>query len=1134
MRTETRSFTVVLCAFVVATAGLTLLSGGLCGGPPLDNTDGIIDDGGDNGDGDTDTQDPNDGDNDTDTQDPDDPVKETEISSQTRVLNDNVTVELVDDNHLRLSGADFPTLHPGNVVVSKANGGLLARVLSVEQTGGVVTVQTEPASLTDVIHTGRIEIDGQLNMANAKLAYPANARVLNAFYKEGTALKGATYSVDLGGKATVSVSDISFDFNPFFRFVLDIDGGVVQHFLCTATGEAIVGFTAEVEVDAVTNFLEKEVEILSITWPKPVGILFIGGVPVVYEFYMDINLGAGVYADNIGTIGADLDASTHITAGAGYVRGGPFGGWQPVSDFGFDVGADVGDWSLAPIRAKVFIKPEFGIKFFKVVGPSVSYEEYLELVGDYRFDELGAELRSGREVNLNFKFDVLDMYKFKYARKLYDDSDVLMARLAYAADPPELGAIYYDPFGLFNFYWHTVDVDVWGVPVPDYELAGYSVRGLIDRSRRIEKTATLTEPVNASELITAHFVPEGAGADWTGSGVSDTEGTREVTVEVFPPGAGQVILFPSLPKYHTGDNLIVQAKANTGFVFHHWDKRLRGNDEPVTTFTVPGSCTIRAVFASDPPRTLHVPSQYATLQEAIDAATYNDIIELGANVFTGQGNRDLDFEDPSSDARYADNVTIRGQGCGVTVIDLQGSAAQPHRLASFGDPEGTIRFENLTIRNGYAGSASRDGGAIQVIDSVSAAGEGLLSLEIVNCCFENCHADDEGGAIAFGDPCDGRHFHVLDSTFTGCTGKGTIHIESGYRDRAMDVLIDGSTFTGNTGALDVSSFLGTLNITNGTFSGNMERPAVRFAFAQQATVADCVFSGNQSVQNGAALAAESSTIHVSNCSFTNNHLDTQSYGGAVWTRGEATFEDCTFTGNTGHSGAGAAVWDGGVLRHCTFDGNQAQYNGGALHLEGYATDCVFTNNTAGVDGGAVYLREGTLDGATVTDNTAGLWGGGIDARDATVSACLIEGNQSHGAGGIRIQNGVLRNSTVIDNTASNEAGTEGNYGGIMAEKDSSVYGCTVRGNRSMRTGGGILARDSLVSGCVIENNTAGWEGGGMVVRDSTVSDCIVRNNTASEGGGIWCWGTSSTVELFYDVVASGNTPDECQKCTQCP
>ena len=212
-----------------------------------------------------------------------------------------------------------------------------------------------------------------------------------------------------------------------------------------------------------------------------------------------------------------------------------------------------------------------------------------------------------------------------------------------------------------------------------------------------------------------------------------------------------------------------------------------------------------------------------------------------------------------------------------------------------------------------------------------------------------------------------------------------------------------------------------------------------------------------------------------------------------------------------------------ILDHYRSPRRRGRLEDPAAHAEGHNPLC-----------GDEISLDLALDGATVTDNTAGLWGGGIDARDATVSACLIEGNQSHGAGGIRIQNGVLRNSTVIDNTASNEAGTEGNYGGIMAEKDSSVYGCTVRGNRSMRTGGGMLARDSLVSGCVIENNTAGWEGGGMVVRDSTVSDCIVRNNTASEGGGIWCWGTSSTVELFYDVVTSGNTPDECHQCTQCP
>jgi parallel beta-helix repeat protein/predicted outer membrane repeat protein len=406
-------------------------------------------------------------------------------------------------------------------------------------------------------------------------------------------------------------------------------------------------------------------------------------------------------------------------------------------------------------------------------------------------------------------------------------------------------------------------------------------------------------------------------------------------------------------------------------------------------------------------------------------------------------------------------------------------------------------------------------------------GEGLLSLEVANCCFENCQAEDKGGVIDFNDPEEGQHFHVGNCTFANCTGEGAIHIESYYHD--LDAQVTGSTFTANKGAVDVDLFQGTVSIANSAFSGNLERPALDFMSMDEASITDCTFTGNTSNENGAAISSDLSTITVSGCSFSENSLQVESYGGAVWTRDFATIEHCTFSGNAAHSGAGAAVWDVGVLRACTFDGNHAEHDGGALHLEGQASDCTFTNNTAGDDGGAVFLRGGTLEGATVTDNVARLWGGGVNASDGTVSGCLIQGNESAGAGGLRMQHGVVRTCEVIGNTA-----TKNGYGGIMAEA-SSVYGCTVQDNQAAGDdGGGMLAEGSLISGCLVENNAADEEGGGMVVRDSTLSDCVIRNNTASEGGGIRCWGDNRDEGRFYDLVISGNTPNACYECVGCP
>lgn len=131
-------------------------------------------------------------------------------------------------------------------------------------------------------------------------------------------------------------------------------------------------------------------------------------------------------------------------------------------------------------------------------------------------------------------------------------------------------------------------------------------------------------------------------------------------------------------------------------------------------------------------------AQYATIQDALNAAAGGDEIVLADGVYTGPGNRRLQF--------YAD-VILTGSGtyrdC---VIDCEGSAADPqYGFALTEETGGTIR--NLTVRNAWWTSGA-----------VAQTGWGEYRFEA--CRFEYNTATSHGGVLYAMD--------LTDVTFTDC------------------------------------------------------------------------------------------------------------------------------------------------------------------------------------------------------------------------------------------------------------------------------------------------------------------------------------------------------------------------------
>ena len=259
-----------------------------------------------------------------------------------------------------------------------------------------------------------------------------------------------------------------------------------------------------------------------------------------------------------------------------------------------------------------------------------------------------------------------------------------------------------------------------------------------------------------------------------------------------------------------------------------------------------------------------------------------------------------------------------------------------------------------------------------------------------------------------------------------------------------------------------------------------------------------------------------------------------------------TIDDCAFRNNTGSSGGAISLTidDLGTttftLARCVFHDNESPGHGGALHLNGTATQteisaCSFTGNTANANetngnyvGGAIYLQAGSMAvSETLFESNRS------NARCSDTFSCgvLARGGAIYvGTNGLTVS---FKNCEFFDNRAYARnsgncffGGTTESYGGgvyvsagkvsisncIFANQRNACSNCcgmTLRGGAVYVKGG----ETHLINCTIVDNNdaTALYRSGGTL----DVLNCIVYFNN-SEGTQI---GGAATVD--YSCVQGG-------------
>jgi len=74
--------------------------------------------------------------------------------------------------------------------------------------------------------------------------------------------------------------------------------------------------------------------------------------------------------------------------------------------------------------------------------------------------------------------------------------------------------------------------------------------------------------------------------------------TYSLQVNVSPPNTGTIIKSPKKSGYAFGEQVILTAVGNPGYIFQNWDGALNGGPNPIT-ITITGDTTVGAVFVVD-------------------------------------------------------------------------------------------------------------------------------------------------------------------------------------------------------------------------------------------------------------------------------------------------------------------------------------------------------------------------------------------------------------------------------------------------------------------------------------------------------------------------------------------------------
>lgn len=339
---------------------------------------------------------------------------------------------------------------------------------------------------------------------------------------------------------------------------------------------------------------------------------------------------------------------------------------------------------------------------------------------------------------------------------------------------------------------------------------------------------------------------------------------------------------------------------------------------------------------------------YTTLEDGIAAASEGDTVLVAAGTYTGDGNKNLDFEGVNL-------VLLSESGPEATVINVGGYQSNRAIYFHTGEDSTTV-VSGFTVTNGYIYNAGgiyigtgcspiienciftahqgQHGGAIYMTGSASV---------IRDCEFTGNSGDQHGGGIA----CWNSTPVIARCSFNG-NGSG---YGGGISSRSSDVEIVDCTFELNSGsyggAISLSEGSGGI-VTRCTFDDNsagLSGGALSFLLGTDVLVTDCLMVDNAGTLFGGCIYCQEAAPTISNCTMVGGSAPT---GGGVYclTNGDATFE-ANVIAFSRNGGAMVGVGSNPSTTHSIMFGNTGGDDLIGIETDNLVYDPLFCNRDAG-------------------------------------------------------------------------------------------------------------------------------------------------------------------------------------------